>query len=473
MRTWVCALGATLAGAAHGGGPSGSGWPRHTIDNTPLGADGVRVADLNNDGQPDFVTAWEYSGQIRLALNPGGCASTGVWQSATVGWVADCEDTFAVDLDQDGRQDLVTCAERAMKSVFVHWGPENDEDLLNSAGWRTERFLQIPSQFWMYGVSAQLDGEHGPDLVAGAKTDDIQTPAVIGMLLAPEDPRDLSAWTFRVIGVVGWVTTMEAEDMDGDGDTDIVVFDRFGPTRGVRWLRNPGPQDIHGSTLWEVVPIVTNISATIGTIADVDGDGLRDIVVPERPSGLHWFERLDHSGRKWERHSIFVPSNVGTSKSAAVGDINLDGHMDIVMTFAESVDGARGVVWFYNAGNPSMPFWSTYDISGPEGEKYDAAPLLDVDGDGDLDVVATDEHDNATGEGLGLIWYRNPAISFDLDLDNDGFVSFGDLSHLLDQFGSTGHGLTADFNHDGDVDFSDLNILLTYYGLPVEAVGCT
>jgi hypothetical protein len=34
-----------------------------------------------------------------------------------------------------------------------------------------------------------------------------------------------------------------------------------------------------------------------------------------------------------------------------------------------------------------------------------------LDGDGDLDVITTEEHDNAKGGngGLGVIWYENPA----------------------------------------------------------------
>jgi hypothetical protein len=462
-------VGEVVAGGVN---PAGEPWPRYTIDNDARGADGVRVADLNHDGRPDFLTAWEFTGMVRIALNPGGCGAIGDWDRGIVSWVADCEDVFAVDLDGDDRLDLVTCTEGLNRRVFVHWGPKTDDELISALGWRTEEFTAAPDWFWMYGVAAQVDGLNGPDLILGSKTDDIGVPAVVCVAYAPPDPRELDQWVVRTVATVGWVTTMSVEDMDGDGLGDIVLFDRFGPTRGVRWLRHPGLDQLHTGLLWEPIVVGQNFSATIGTVADVDGDGLRDIVTPERPTGLHWFERLDATGRKWERHSIQTPSNVGTGKAVSVGDVNLDGRPDIVMTFAEAGDGARGVVWYYNSGNPIAPFWAVYDISGPEGDKYDAAPLLDVDGDGDLDVVATDEHDNATGEGLGLVWYRNPAISFDLDLDSDGFVGFGDLSRMLDEFGQSGHGLTADVDHDGTVDFIDLNLLLGYYGLPADKVGC-
>ena len=33
-------------------------WPRHTIDDSSRGADGVRLADVNGDRLPDIVTGW-------------------------------------------------------------------------------------------------------------------------------------------------------------------------------------------------------------------------------------------------------------------------------------------------------------------------------------------------------------------------------------------------------------------------------
>ena len=44
------------------------------------------------------------------------------------------------------------------------------------------------------------------------------------------------------------------------------------------------------------------------------------------------------------------------------------------------------------------------DISGTiEGVKFDRIETIDLDGDGDLDVLTCEERDN-----LGVIWYENP-----------------------------------------------------------------
>jgi hypothetical protein len=70
----------------------------------------------------------------------------------------------------------------------------------------------------------------------------------------------------------------------------------------------------------------------------------------------------------------------------------------------------RGIVWLRFKASPFQAEWDVFDVTGPEGVNFDRNLLLDVDGDGDLDIVNTEEHDNAAGVqgGLGVVWYENP-----------------------------------------------------------------
>ena len=58
---------------------TGEPWKRHAIDATSIGADGVKLGDINGDGLPDIVTAWEEGGEVRLYLHPGYAKSREPW----------------------------------------------------------------------------------------------------------------------------------------------------------------------------------------------------------------------------------------------------------------------------------------------------------------------------------------------------------------------------------------------------------
>ena len=90
-----------------------------------------------------------------------------------------------------------------------------------------------------------------------------------------------------------------------------------------------------------------------------------------------------------------------------VADVNLDNRADLVVSFEKGNEPlSNGVIWLERQGEE----WVPHNISGPEGIKFDLNLVIDIDGDGDLDTVNTEENNNAKGGegGLGLVWYENP-----------------------------------------------------------------
>jgi len=150
-------------------------WTLHVIDNSSVGADGVRLADANEDSLMDIVTGWEEGGIVRLYINPGPANVKDKWISVTVGKVNNVEDAVLVDLDEDGAMDVVSSCEGDVKSMFVHWAPVDKNEYMNSSLWKTE---VIPSSKnvmqWMFCIPIQVDGKNGIDLVAGGKNNNAQ-----------------------------------------------------------------------------------------------------------------------------------------------------------------------------------------------------------------------------------------------------------------------------------------------------------
>ena len=62
-----------------------------------------------------------------------------------------------------------------------------------------------------------------------------------------------------------------------------------------------------------------------------------------------------------------------------------------------------GLLWLSHDGSPFTGKWTAHELSGVDGVKHDLVALVDLDGDGDLDVITTEEVAN-----LGVIWYENP-----------------------------------------------------------------
>ena len=386
-------------------------WDRHTIDDSSLGADGVRLADVNGDGHLDIVSPWEQGGRVRLYLNPGPSRVRDRWPAVTVGEVGDPEDAFLVDLDGDGAMDVVSACEGSTRAMFVHWAPPDPGRLMDPSAWTTEPIPEtVGAARWMYATALQVDGKHGVDLIAGARGEGAQ----IGWLEAPEAARNLDGWLWHPLYDAGWVMTLRLEDLDGDGDVDVVASDRMEAGRGVLWLENPGLGAGSGGgwTTHRVGP-VNAYEAMHHDIADLDEDGLRDILVAAKGTPVRYHRRTSDAPPSWETHEIAIPPGAAGGKSVKVADIDLDGQPDLVVACEHATDGKIGVFWLSYGQHPSQQFWTPTSISGPEGFIYDLMQLLDLDADGDLDVLTLEEKGpylaaGYEGSELGVIWYENP-----------------------------------------------------------------
>ena len=379
-------------------------WSVHKIDDSLSGADGVRLMDVNGDGLMDITTGWEEGDKTRVYLHPGYEKAKLKWPAVTVGESPSVEDAVFVDLDGDGAVDVVSSCEGKTMRLFVHWAPNDKADYLTASLWQTDTIPIAEGQTrWMFALPMQIDGRYGSDLIVGSKNPN----GLVGWLQTPADARDLSAWQFHKLYTAGWIMSLMSFDIDQDGDQDVVVSDRRGPRRGVLWLENPGAEAVEQS--WQEHRIGTlDREVMFLDVADLDGDNQKDIVVAVRPDEVHWFRHPGDLSKEWESHHFQVPlpDSMGTAKAVRVGDIDKDGRADIVYSCERAQGAKHGVVWLQYNNAPTDKHWKAKEISGPIGIKYDRIELLDIDGDGDLDVLTCEEQYEK--KGLGVFWYENP-----------------------------------------------------------------
>lgn len=402
MRTpvWAILVFASCLMAPQPALRAGDPWRRHTIDASSRGADGVRLADVNGDGRMDLTTGWEEGGLVRVYLNPGPLKASASWPAVTVGRVRSPEDAVFADMDGDGAVDVVSSCEGRTRSMFVHWAPKNRAHYLDAKQWRTET---IPStqgaQSWMFAVPADLDARGNLDLIVGSKGGG----GAVGMILTSDRPRDVASWRYVKLCSAGWIMSLRLHDFDADGDLDVLFSDRKQGDRGVWWLENPGAEAVVEEASWRRHLIGgREFELMFLDFADLDGDGQSEVVTATR-NGRILVHRRGQNG-DWAQREIMNPLQLPNGKAVRAADIDLDGRIDLVHT---ANNGGRrehrGAVWMRYRNSPDDPRWNVFDISGERGVKFDLIQLLDLDEDGDLDVVTCEERDN-----LGVFWYENP-----------------------------------------------------------------
>ncbi|HEU0036701.1 MAG TPA: VCBS repeat-containing protein [Kofleriaceae bacterium] len=382
-------------------------WPRHTIHHGLAGADGVQMADLDGDGLLDVVTPWEQASRVTVSLHPPAdcaCAVREPWPTIVLpGRIGGAEDAMFADVDGNGRLDVVAGGEDAQ--LMVYFAPDDPAELLTQLSWTMVEILPARDlQRWMQLAFADVDGDGRSDIVAGGRV----AGAHVGYWTSAT-PRDGASWVWHPVGEVGCALSVIARDVDRDGDVDIVLSDRdpMSPVvreyLGARWLENPGPGAVGD---WPA-HVIYEAGGDLGYMRFIDVSD-RGVIVGAASETTNRTESLATTDwLTWTPTEIPQPGNVGEYQDVERGDLDGDGLEDLAFSYSHAFGERSGVVWLRR---DPVGGWTRGEISGPDGTKYDNLLLRDVDGDGDLDVVTSEQLSNTSdaADQLGLIWYENP-----------------------------------------------------------------
>jgi hypothetical protein len=216
-------------------------------------------------------------------------------------------------------------------------------------------------------------------------------------------PRDGKPWKRHVIGSdCKRAYDVALADLDGDGHLDVAVSTWTG--NHFAWYRNPGKAN--PGKEWQKHLIADNLAETRTIRAgDINGDGKIDLLGTARAGNLVvWFENPGKVGQPWRRHVIDAASPCPTHGHLV--DMDGDGDLDVVMALGMTAlagqAGTHQVVWYENVGKPGNGTKWKKHVIGQLDHAFEAV-AGDINGDGKIDVVAT-----AWGGKGQVVWFENP-----------------------------------------------------------------
>jgi hypothetical protein len=413
----------------------------HTIDDTLEGADGVDLYDIDGDADNDLVVGWEESGQVALYENPGSRHAGNKWRSTDISGglqVRKIEDARFADFDSDGKIDaVVTATEKYSEKVGVHWLVDR-QDIFNKDSWKGAWLDPSIQLLFLKVAVGQVDGIAANDIVAGSKDD--TKPAQLVWYQAPEKPGygNSDQWKGWPITDIHWINTIEIIDIDQDGDNDVLMSD----WSVLAWFENPGQLNapVNGQSNWTRHVISTRANSYFTNCAvDKQDSSTIHLIVSNVTAKVHVDagsivlysirKKFNKKGRwsgKWHvsRLTTLDPAPADREKNdydikgIACGNIDSDDKIDLVMSASGYGSGVLALMSMEDrAGHQELQLKviSDSNYNTYKGIKHDNLLLDDLDGDGDLDIITTEEsgHNGLyfSDRGLGLIWFENPLIS--------------------------------------------------------------
>ena len=381
-------------------------------------------------------------------------------------------DMAIADFDGDGRNDLAvlvkhtgffaTCrltgdaaeSEDALDGVIiVYFAPADPNDTTNPLAWEDVPLnlsraagagpenLDAPEEGGYTDLEvADINGDGTPDLVVAWNADECEGPVnVIEYFVnpGPDTARQRSAWADIVMFANSpLVKSLTVFDVDRDGDLDVAFTTPSGGAQNIQWTRNPRidiPDAFHLTDgTWQTGSVgEVRSGADVLASGDIDGDGITDIVVRSTEGRLiQWFKGPQNPTTTPVRN---LPWQVFTiaeftdriPEAIALGDLDGDGELEL----AASAQGA--VIWL-----DPFPGGSVFDqwqerlliddtpVDNPRPALTDPnvnpdevvvsttlinqLRVVDLDGDGRLDVLSTLDREGQSGlTNDAIIWFRN------------------------------------------------------------------
>jgi len=383
-------------------------WSFRVVDDTGLPQLGMTFggtwADLDRDGRWDLVLSRHADDHVEIYLGRDGLAFSGPasWPHPT--GLLDHHGTAACDHDGDGAWDLYLTAgaDRGHGQSCKHlWLTRGDEEFHGVIDCR--HLLADPAGRGRGGLWLRLTRAPRPQLLVL----NYDSPARL-FEHTPGGWQDRAAW---FDGGIPACHVAEAHDFDGDGRLDLFTA---GSERQL-WHNQDGRLlPAPAEALPTRIPAVSDAAG-----GDVDGDGDIDLLLGLRGGALWLLMNESTPGRMRFGELVHTPvlPQVDEPVTVELADLDNDGHLDLLVAQRRARGGGRPVVLARGRGDGR--FEPPQRLPAPASRAM-ALWAIDLDRDGDLDLVVCNGEEQDDLRPDAVVVYENTAAGagITVELDN-------------------------------------------------------
>lgn len=430
----------------------------------------IEIDDVDGDGDLDLLSTRQWY------ENENG---NGLFRDPHVFGDQNFNSIHLADFDGDDDVDLL-----------LGWTPDDRLQWYRNEGsglYETAQTLALNEANARFLLASDIDGDGDEDLIAGPNLAWFENTNGLGdfgtrQMIAESYSQNIFPADFDADGDTDIVTSMGTllendghgtflerdlglpdnccdlvADIDGNGRPDLVYAD----AETSLWVSNVPGQPLNSATVLATLPGNTR---DVYAASDFDGDGDLDISLATNVSGgsPFWIENLDGEGSFGEPRQVPYSGFLTQVMQLAAADMDGDGDLDIVAAY----DVRRNQLFWFENTDGRGTFAEGRELITLGGGSRRRMLLADLDGDDDADVLWLPrgellENLNGrldSGSPINLVIGAQPAVA---DFDGDGDQDVVTMTRGRIVFGE--NRTAGDIDGDGDVDEADRIVLLQHW----------